>query len=123
MITWVIERLVGLVTPMMDLKREHRELADSALKAISKALNETYLYYEGIEQGGQRNREIEAKLYQYWSEAAIPMRHIDVELAEICEHKSEYWLNPDHWDHTQTDRLGIGLADVRDRYRALLVTT
>jgi hypothetical protein len=59
-------------------------------------------------------------LSRYWSAAAIPLRHIDNELAQICEYKSEYWVNPESWDPLRIQQLGIGLKDVRERYRRLL---
>lgn len=120
MIEWVVERLVSLLGPISALGKEKRELGDNALRAISHALNETYLYYRDIEQGKKRNRDVEAQLSRYWSAAAIPIRHIDKELAQICEYKSEYWVNPDTWDDHKVKKLGIGLEEVRNKYRALL---
>ena len=120
MIQWVVEKLIALIGPISALRKENRELADNALRAISHALNETYLYYRDIERGKERNPEVEAQLSRYWSAAAIPIRHIDRGLAQTCERKSEYWLNPDTWDEAKVTETGIGLDDVRKKYRALL---
>ena len=120
MIQWVVEQLLALLGPLTTLRQEKRELADNALRSISHALNETYLYYRSIELGGVRNRDTEAQLSRYWAAAAIPLRHIDLKLAEICEYKAEYWVNPDTWDNAKVKELGIGLDDVRKQYRAKL---
>ena len=120
MIERVVEQLISLLGPIAKLSKEKRELRDNALRSISNALNETYLYYRDIKRGKGRDPEVEAQLSRYWSAAAIPIRHIDNELANICEYKSEYWINPDNWNDGKIESLGIGLESVRKRYRSLL---
>jgi hypothetical protein len=120
MVEWVVERLIGLIPAIAALGREKRELKDQALQAISHAINETYLYYRDVEQGGGRNPDVEAQLSRHWAAAAIPIRHIDSELAQICEFKSEYWVNPDNWNKSKIKDLGIGLESVRMRYRSMI---
>lgn len=120
MMQWAIERLAGLLGRIQALAKDRRELRDNALRAISHALNETYLYYQGMENGKRRNRETEAQISRYWSAAAIPIRHLDREFAQICEYKSEFWINPDHWRRKDINAVNIGLDNVRARYRKLL---
>jgi hypothetical protein len=120
MLQWVLERLFQLTPSLVSLSKDRRDLKDNALRAILHALDETYLYYRNIENGNSRDREVEAQLVRYWSAAAIPVRHIDSELAERCDRKSEYWLNPDSYNERKVADLGIELKSVRDAYRALL---
>lgn len=120
MITLIFERLIALIGPLANLSKERRELRDNALRSICNALDETYLYYRDIDRGSPRNLETEAQLARYWSAAAIPIRHIDNELALLCDQKSEYWLNPDTWDNDRVNTVGIALDNVRERYRRLL---
>ncbi len=120
MIDLVIEKLFGLIEPIANLSKERRELRDNALHTIVQALNETSLYYSSLDRGSPRNLDKEAKLARYWSDAAIPIRHIDEELALICEHKSEYWLNPENWGNESIHEVGLALDDVRKRYQQLL---
>lgn len=120
MIEWVIEKFIGLIPSFEKASSLRRDMQDNALRAISHALNETFLYYRDIDTGKPRNPDIEAQLSRYWAAAAIPLRHIDRELAEICEYKSEYWVNPDTWNNEDIERLGIGLEKVRNQYRSLL---
>ena len=120
MLQWVVERFIGLIGPIAQLQKDKRELADSALSAISQALNDTFLYYRDFELTQTIDPDREAQLVRLWSAAAIPLRYIDPELAGICQHKAAYWVNPRSWDYESIERLGIGLESVRDRYRSML---
>lgn len=121
MIKEILDGLSKILGPIATLSKDRRELKDSALRAISTALNETYLYYRDINRGSPKNPEREAQLSKYWSAAAIPMRHFDANLASICEHKSDYWINPESYDNNQIEELGIALGDVRQAYRRHLM--
>lgn len=48
------------------------------------------------------------------------MRHFDEQLSNTCDHKSEYWVNPDNYNDNDIEQLGIGLDDVRQAYRKML---
>lgn len=116
----IISGLFGVIPALLELPKERRERRDNALRAILVALDETYLYYREIEKGKGRNDDREALLVRYWSAAAIPMRHIDRDLARRCDQKSEFWLNPDRYEPDDVRELGIGLESVRNAYRTLL---
>lgn len=117
MIEWVVERLINLIPQVSAVRKDQRELADAALRAVSTALNETLIYQQNFQRSGQRNVEIEQQLVRYWSAAAIPLRHIDPELSDICEYKSEYWLNPETWNPENAQGSKIDLETVRNKYR------
>lgn len=121
-IEMVIDKLSGLIEPIMNLSKDRRDLRDNALRAIAHALNETLIYYSNLERGHQRNSDIEAQLSKYWSAAAIPMRHIDEHLALVCDVKSNYWIKPEDWDDRRIKKVGISLKEVQKSYRALLVS-
>lgn len=120
MIKEILDGLSKILGPIATLSKDRRELKDSAQRAISNALDETYLYYRDLDKGGQRNLEREAVLVKYWSAAAIPLRHFDETLANTCDHKAEYWVNPTHYHDDDIKKLGIGLDDVRQAYRKML---
>jgi hypothetical protein len=120
MIELVIEKLSSLVDPLMSFAKDRRELKDNALRAISVALNETCLYQQRIAAGDPYKRELEEQLSRYWAAAAIPIRHVDRELADLCEHKADYWVSPREWDRDKFREIGIALDQMRARYRALL---
>jgi len=120
MITEILEGLTKILGPIATLSKDRRELKDSALRAISNALDETFLYYRDLDKGSPRNLERESLLVKYWSAAAIPMRHFDSQLASICDLKSEYWVNPENYNKENIGELGIGLNNVRQAYRKML---
>jgi hypothetical protein len=64
--------------------------------------------------------DTEAQLVRYWSAAAIPLRHIDEELAAICDQKADYWLNPEQWSEEDVVKFGIKLDDVAGTYQKLV---
>jgi len=119
-IAWVLERLISIIPLIGNASKEKRELADEALRSVSHALTETSLYVRKYLEKGSRDTNIEEQLVRYWSAAAIPLRHFDRELAEICEYKSEYWINPEEWDPAKTKGISIDLDTVRKKYRAKL---
>jgi hypothetical protein len=117
---WVVERLISVLPMIGDLKKDKRELADNALSSISTALTETCINVNRWKNIGKRNEDTEAQLARYWSAAAIPLRHIDQELSEICEYKSEYWVDLRNWDPSKTNGIAIDIESVREKYRARL---
>ena len=120
MINEILDGLSKILGPIATLSKDRRELKDTALRAISNALDETFLYYRDIDNGSSRNLERESLLAKYWSAAAIPMRHFNEELSNICDHKSEYWISPTNYQDSDIRKLGIGLNDVRQAYRKML---
>ena len=120
MLNEIIEGLSNILGPIATATKERSQMKDEALRAISHALNETYLYYRDIEHGHLPNRDKEAMLVKYWSAAAISLRHFDQRLANICDNKAEYWVNPENYNSADIENLGIGLDSVRQAYRKML---
>jgi hypothetical protein len=120
MLQEVLDGLSNILGPIATMSKDRRELKDSALRAISTALDETYLYYRDLDLGKNRNQEREAQLVRYWSAAAIPMRHFDNNLSIICDNKAEFWTNPTNYNKAKIKQLGIALDDVRQAYRKML---
>lgn len=119
MLDFVVSKLISLMGPIATLSKGKRELKDNALKAISAALRETKLYYRNLEAGKERDLEEEAKIVRLWGEAAIPLRHIDGDLAMICEQKSQYWVSPENWSSEEITQYKIKLQNVDFAYRQL----
>lgn len=120
MLEMIAGKLTAFLGPLRAMSKDNREMRDNALRAVSHALNETCIYYSGLERGKEKNQDIEDQLSRYWAAAAIPIRHLDKELALICEKKSEYWLNPDQWTADDVKNAGIQLGKVREDYRNML---
>ncbi|WP_093396666.1 hypothetical protein [Halopseudomonas xinjiangensis] len=120
MIEYVVESLTKLLGPIATLEKDKRELRDNALRAISTALKETQIYYAGMARDYKRNYETEAQLAKYWAAAAIPLRHIDRELAIVCEHKAEYWVSPETWSTDKISEMSIQLSSVANAYKKMI---
>lgn len=120
MITGILDALLKILGPITALSKDRRELKDSALRAISNALSETQLYYRDLGNGSKINKEREALISKAWAAAAIPMRHIDSSLSDICAHKADYWINPDSYSEAQIIAFGMELNKVNNAYREIL---
>jgi hypothetical protein len=116
----ILDGLIKILGPIATISKDRRELKDSALRAISTALDETFIYYRDLKKGGLKSLDREAMLAKYWSAAAIPIRHFDERLAITCDHKAEYWLDPEKYDEKEVEDIDISLNSVRDAYRAQL---
>lgn len=130
-VTMVIETGVGLalfdrLLATLGLIRENRknkvDRTDQALYALYAAVNETKLYAIRLGSGTRRNRKIEFAIAKLWSDASIPLRTIDRDLADRCFEKSGYWLNPEIWTDLKVKRKRIKLDQVEKSLHALLMT-
>ena len=102
-------------------ERTHKnENKDRALHSLLAALTETDLYLQTLLPNLAPNRAKEAELARLWVAAAVPVRHFDMDLAETCLMKAEYWISPQQWlaDDVKEDRVKI--KNVRRQIEALL---
>jgi len=120
MFEFVVTQFNAIIKPLQELAKDKRELKDNALRAVSHALNETRIYYKTLERGADRNLEVEVQLAKYWSAAAIPLRHIDPDLAMTCDLKCDYWIAPDSWSEDDIKNNGIALDTLHKIYRRML---
>jgi len=96
-----------------------REIRDQALAALYMACIETKIYIQRVERMGVSSRQTEEKLARLWSKVAVPLRHLDADLANRCVEKSEYWLSPDNWSNADISRYRIGINQVAMEARKL----
>ncbi|MCC5846388.1 MAG: hypothetical protein JJU05_19230 [Verrucomicrobia bacterium] len=115
----ISKELRNLLCILSDMRKERRDLADNALRAVSHALNETHLYYRDFGTIGS-DSERERQLALLWSAAAIPVRHIDEGFALTCDQKAEYWTNPTNFSDDDIEKFGIELGKVKRKYRKIL---
>jgi hypothetical protein len=120
MLNEILQGLINILGPIATASKERSQMKDEALRAISHALDETYLYYRDIGHGRLQNRDREAMLVKYWSAAGISLRHFDQDLARRCDDKAEYWVNPENYNDEDINKLGIGLESVRQAYKKML---
>jgi len=116
----ILDGLTKILGPIATISKDRRELKDSALRAISTALDETYLYYRDLRKGTPKSLDRESMIAKYWSAAAIPIRLFDEDLALRCDQKAEYWLDSENYTENEIKEIDISLDGVRQAYRALL---
>jgi hypothetical protein len=110
---------VGLIP---DKKQKRTERTDQALLALLAALAETRPYISELENGKPRNREKEVAIARLWNTASVPLRVIDIGLAERCFEKGGYWMEPDAWDPERIEATGIAIESMYEATRQLLLT-
>ena len=98
-----------------------REICDHALAALYMACTETKICIQRVQRTGTSNRQTEEELARLWSKAAVPLCHLDADLAKRCIDKSEYWLNPDGWSATDIAQYRIGIHQIANEARKLAI--
>jgi hypothetical protein len=101
--------------------KNRTERIDQALYALYAALNETKAYVHRLNSGMRRNRKTEFAIAKLWSDASIPLRTIDSDLADRCFLKAGYWQDPDTWTDLKLTRKRIKLDQVIKSVHDLLM--
>lgn len=89
----------------------HDKQVDLALKETHVALVATQAYLRR-NSDSSRDPEKESELSGLWYSASIPMRHVNVELADILNVKGGYWSNPDVWNELASENIDITIENV-----------
>ena len=104
-------------------ERHHRdEQKDAALTAIYAAASETTIYLADLEREKNTDRKREQDIARLWSAAAVPIRHFDMDLADRCLLKFEFWVNPDKWNADEATERRIAIEAVLDKARELMMS-
>lgn len=117
----IFDRMLAAVGLIRANKKERSERTDQALYALYTALNETKAYMSYLESGKKRNRKREFAIARLWHDASVPLRTVDRDLARRCFIKGSYWLEPDTWSELMINRKRIGLNQVIESIRDLLM--
>jgi hypothetical protein len=109
--------LVGFLTGIRE-RRDDRVRA--ALSSLGKALVETRLYLRDQERGGKQDTDREDDLVRRWADTASALYALDTHLADVCEHKSRYWMEPAGWSEHDVRAKGIAIDCIYETYGTLL---
>lgn len=113
----IFDKILNVIGLVKAGELQRNKEIDSALSAIHKALIETQSY---LRRKNSRNTDKEYQLSELWYQASIPLRHVDKELANICNLKGGYWSNPDAWNELRAGKYEIALNNVEEKIRELL---
>lgn len=93
--------------------REQARQTSEAVKALTKAIHETEIYFSERHEGLERDSAREKQLSRFWSETAEPLRAIDINFSDLCALKAQYWLFPKHYDRETVRELNITLEGMK----------
>src|SRR5690348_14778143 len=113
----------GTMKILRTIGRGHRSRTDrhdAALTAIYAAANETRMYIADATETTRRSTARERKLVRLWTKAAVPVRHLDRQLADRCLLKADLWIDPSQWSPAQIREFRIGIDEVYEHARQLL---
>ncbi|EMH9210028.1 MULTISPECIES: hypothetical protein [Klebsiella] len=99
--------------------REQAKLTSNAIKHLTMAIHETEIYFSEREEGLERDLAREKQLSRYWSEAAEPLRPIDLYFSDLCAMKAQYWLFPNRYERETVRELNITLEGMRANLQKL----
>ena len=117
----IFDRFLAAIGSLRAKQKEKSERTDQALYALYTALNETKAYVSYLESGEKCNKKREFAIAKLWHDASVPLRKVDRNLAERCSIKGSYWLEPDTWSELMINRKRIGLNQVIESTRDLLM--
>jgi hypothetical protein len=111
---------VALISFLRGIRERRDDRIRAALLPLGKALVETRLYLRNQERDGQRDRNREDDLVRRWAEAGAALYALDSGLAQVCEHKSMYWMEPEEWSTHDVREKGIAIDRIYQTYGSLL---
>jgi hypothetical protein len=117
----IFDRFLAALGLIRENRKYRTERVDKALYALYAALSETKSYLSLLDSGKKRNREKEWAIAKLWHNASVPLRNIDRDLANRCFIKGSFWLEPDTWTTLMIREKRIGLDQVFESTRDLLM--
>lgn len=99
-----------------------------ALKAFYMAVNETRIYVANLERSGhkklqdndRRDYQEEARLSRLWTATSERITPFNVELADRCFLKGDYWAAPELWSSEHVEEAKIELERMFQIARKLI---
>lgn len=116
----LFDKVLAAIGLLREGQKRRTEKTDQALFALYAALSESRAYLNDRAAGKRRNRAREFEIAKLWHSASVPLRDIDLELAERCFFKGGYWMEPDAWGKKRIQEKGIAFDAVFEETRKLL---
>jgi len=110
----VIEVLKEAWNRLNEGQRDKQIQFRRALKALSKALNETRICLGRP----QVTREDEETLSRLWARAGISVSEFDHDLALRCDMKASYWANPKRWTDQELEAAKIEINQMQTEIKS-----
>ena len=107
----IIGRVFSVFILVKEGKIKRNQQVDTALEKTYEALLSTQEYVNELKTEAQDNKR-EMELARLWIAASIPLRHVDMELSQICGMKGSYWSQSNSWRALATGKADISLSNV-----------
>ncbi len=117
----LFDRLLAAIGLIKEKQKARTIRTDVGLYALYAALNETKAYISSLNLGKERDRDREFSIAKLWQDASVPLRKVDPELAKRCFDKGSYWWEPEAWSELMIHQKKIGLNQVINSTRELLM--
>ena len=117
----LFDRLLAAIGLIREKQKDKSNRTDQSLYALYTALNETKAYVSFLDSGEARDRTREFAIAKLWQDASVPLRKVDPELAERCFDKGSYWYESEAWSDFMINSKKIGLNQVIESMRELLI--
>ena len=113
---------IGELLPVLsEKKRAETEHVERTLLALNDAYYVTKRYFAGLEAGAEPTREKQFEVAHKWDAVSYLVRRYDANLANRLGLKSRFWREGGAWSREQREQARIGLEQVRQDGRFLLL--
>lgn len=113
---------IGELLPFLsERKRAEKEHVERTLLALNAAYYATEEYFAGLEAGEKPSRPRQFEVAHRWDDASHLIRRYDENLANRLTLKSRFWNEGAAWSPQQREQARIGLQQVKQDGRFLLL--
>lgn len=110
------EWILGLDKSNLEKNKEDK----TALKSIYLALTETKFYFT-YRKDNPQDRVREMQISKLWFDASIELKSIDIDLAQRCFLKGDFWTDPNKWKQNENEEINISIDEMTKLARNLLM--
>jgi hypothetical protein len=117
-----LRKLPDVINELGEFAKVRDDIANSALRGIVYALNETAIYYDAVTKDDKKNPDTEAQLELCWKAVAIPLKPVNKPFSDACAQIRQHCLNTKNWIQDIKDGcipdFTLALKSAKNRLRA-----
>lgn len=114
---YISAAITGLWECYLSWSKQKRELTISKLEALSNLLIENRAYLRDFAHQGVKDAQRELELAKEWRRVGLLFQDISPGLSEICDYKSDYWIDSDRYTKQKVNELGITIRNLEHKLR------
>ena len=109
--------ITGLFDCYMTWSESKQKDATHKIQALSDLLVKNKIYLRNYPKQNKRDHQQEAMLAQEWRRVGSLFCKIYPDLAQLCEFKSDYWVNSDSYSENKVTELGITIRNLELQFK------